>query len=116
MFTRKMSKKNRIVKTWSPTGTLRAMEVGTTISLPLKMLSSPQAMYMAKLRLNAECGWEQWTVKVAEVMDRKGKLQKQVTVERRKRKKTEVPHPTAKDIEPMSDKLLKTKKGGDLNG
>ena len=92
------------------------MEVGTTISLPLKMLSSPQAMYMAKLRLNAECGWEQWTVKGAEVTDRKGKLQKQVTVERRKRKKTEaLPHPTAKDIEPMGDELLKTKKGGDLN-
>lgn len=73
MFTSKMDKKNRIVKTWSPTRTMRAMGVGTQISLPLVMVGSPQAMYMAKMRLNAECGWEQWSVKVTEVVDAKGK-------------------------------------------
>lgn len=76
MFTSKMDKKNRIVKTWSPTRTMRAMGVGTQISLPLVMVGSPQAMYMAKMRLNAECGWEQWLVKVTEVIDAKGMLMK----------------------------------------
>jgi hypothetical protein len=110
MFTSKMDKKNRIVKTWSPTRTMRAMGVGTQISLPLVMVGSPQAMYMAKMRLNAECGWEQWLVKVTEVVDAKGMPRKRVVVERRTR-------PTDFPLQPptaaVSDEQnMKGKKGG----
>lgn len=108
MFTSKMDKKNRIVMTWSPTRTLRAMKAGTSLVLPLKIVGSLQAMYMAKMRLNAECGWEQWLVKVAEVVDAKGMPKKRVVVERRARP-ADFPCPTAA----VSDEqTMNEKKGG----
>lgn len=86
MFKSKMDKKIRIVRTWSPTATLRAMKAGTMLSLPFRMLSSPQAMYMAKLRLNTECEWEQWKVSITKELDANGFLRKRVVVERLARK------------------------------
>lgn len=110
MFTSKMDKKNRIVKTWSPTRTMRAMGVGTQISLPLVMVGSPQAMYMAKMRLNAECGWEQWLVKVTEVADAKGMPKKRVVVERRARPADFPLQPPTAAV--SDEQIMKEKKGG----
>lgn len=63
MFTSDNMEKNRLLRSISPTATLRAMKGGSTLCVPEKA-TSLAALLMAKSRLNRMSGWAEWHVRV----------------------------------------------------
>ena len=58
-----MEAKNRILRSVSPTATLRAMRQGSSIEIPFSAVSF-SALIMAKARLNRQSGRNEWQVRV----------------------------------------------------
>lgn len=58
-----MEAKNRILRSISPTATLRSMKPGSGIEIPCSAMSF-SALIMAKARLNRQSGHDEWQVRV----------------------------------------------------
>lgn len=58
-----MEAKNRILRSISPTATLRSMKPGSGIEIPCSAMSF-SALIMAKARLNRQSGRNEWQVRV----------------------------------------------------
>lgn len=58
-----MEAKNRILRSISPTATLRSMKPGSGIEIPCSAMSF-SALIMAKARLNRQSGHNEWQVRV----------------------------------------------------
>lgn len=58
-----MEAKNRILRSISPTATLRSMKPGSGIEIPCSAMSF-SALIMAKARLNRQSGSNEWQVRV----------------------------------------------------
>lgn len=68
--------KKRLIRLPSVTATLRKMEMGDSIRLDFQSVS-PQGLYQAKKRLNAQTGKEEWKSRV--VTDERGRKFYEVT-------------------------------------
>lgn len=60
---KQMEAKNRILRSISPTATLRSMKPGSGIEIPCSAMSF-SALIMAKARLNRQSGRNEWQVRV----------------------------------------------------
>lgn len=60
---KQMEAKNRILRSISPTATLRSMKPGSGIEIPCSAMSF-SALIMAKARLNRQSGHNEWQVRV----------------------------------------------------
>lgn len=58
-----MEAKNKILRSISPTATLRSMKPGSGIEIPCSAMSF-SALIMAKARLNRQSGHNEWQVRV----------------------------------------------------
>ena len=60
---KQMEAKNKILRSISPTATLRSMKPGSGIEIPCSAMSF-SALIMAKARLNRQSGHNEWQVRV----------------------------------------------------